>query len=364
MPECGYYSRFVARTPYGADGELHYVYELDSNEVVFGCQKGVKDALIQMSKEGAQVIAVILTCVPSLIGEDMTSIIHEAMPQMGSAKAVFIDGAHFKRNGYQSGFSDMLAQLVGILEPKAQENQKIVNFLGAAAGEEYRLFKELLTSNGYHVQEYSRGFSMDEWILSVQADLSIVWNARMLKAAQMLQELHGVPSISMASAYLPEDITQGYHQIAAALDIQDEWIINKQKELTERMRQFSEQTAVLSYVSVIAEVDILAVSVFLCALGLIPELLHVEEFDSNSVPLKEKIKAFGVDPYVTYISDPMRTFEAFEDTGRLFSLGNLHGLPADRQIPHGALSALSGLCGFERSSKLLDLLSLIRKEES
>lgn len=221
MAECGYYSRYVAVTPYGKNGELHYVYELDSNEVVFGCRKGVKNALIQMSREGAKVILIILTCVPALIGEDMESIIDELETEI-EAKVVFIDSAHFKRNGYQSGLSDTLEQLVTLTKiPDRLGNEKKINILGYATGNEFSHFKEILNVNGYTVEEYPHGISMEQLNNLSTGRVNIVMNTKMLKAAKMLLKTHKIPYICMADRYTVADITGGYQEIFDLLKIKD-----------------------------------------------------------------------------------------------------------------------------------------------
>jgi hypothetical protein len=48
MPECGTYSKMVIPEPFGKAVELHWVYLLDGNEVVFGCSKSLGEAIKEM----------------------------------------------------------------------------------------------------------------------------------------------------------------------------------------------------------------------------------------------------------------------------------------------------------------------------
>ncbi len=354
MAECGYYSRFVAGSPYGKEGELHYTYELDSNEVVFGCRKGLKKALLQMSREGAQVIVIILTCVPALIGEDMASILEEAEPHM-TAKAVFIDGAHFKRNGYQSGFSNTLEQLVQAMDKKPGESRS-VNFFGTARGEEFKLLKDIVVQNGYEINEYVRGFSMDDLCRSGEAVLSIILNQKMLKAGKALSKA-GIPYVCMAGRYTAEDIAKGYEEIFQILSLKECGRLWEKKEfLQDCIRKTKDKLLNIPYIATYPEFDTLPAALFLCELGMMPELLHVEEFDEDSFSYKEGINALGKDPYITYITDGALISKAFGEVCHLLSLGSCQGLKEDNIISDSALAGMSSLCGFERSIELLSLI--------
>ena len=93
--ECTTYARMVIPEPRGEHGECHWMYLLDSHEVVFGCRKGIIDAINQMDQEGPEAILIIITCVPEVIGEDIEGIIHEIQPQV-NARLTFVLMWHFK----------------------------------------------------------------------------------------------------------------------------------------------------------------------------------------------------------------------------------------------------------------------------
>lgn len=102
-PECGTYSRNIVSGIKSEEGELHWTYILDSNEVVFGCRRGLIRTIKEMDKSGAKAIMIILTCVPEIIGEDIEGIVHEMQPEV-SAQLTFVLMAHFKCNSYPSGY--------------------------------------------------------------------------------------------------------------------------------------------------------------------------------------------------------------------------------------------------------------------
>lgn len=359
MAECGYYSRFVAGSPYGSQGELHYVYELDSNEVVFGCRKGLKESLLVMEREGAEVIVVIITCVPALIGEDTASVIEELRPFM-KAKAVFIDAAHFKRNGYQYGFSATLEQLIEVIDKKTESFPAAmgasVNIFGAVRGKEYTLLRELILENGYEINEYTGRFSFEDLCRAGKAKLSIIFNPKMIKAGKALHK-KGIPYVNMAGRYTENDIAEGYEAVFKLLSISDYGILWSGKNSLQQLLQ--ENQAYFSgipFISVYPELDILPAAVYLCSLGMIPELFHVEEFDEDSCIYKERINNLGQDPYITYITDREEMVRVFSEPVPVLSLGSCSGYEIEKMIPDASLASMSSLCGFERSEELLSLI--------
>lgn len=359
MAECGYYSRFVAGSPYGSQGELHYVYELDSNEVVFGCRKGLKEALLVMDREGAEVIVVIITCVPALIGEDTASIIEELSPLM-KAKTVFIDASHFKRNGYQYGFSATLEQLIEVMDKKAESFPGAfvasVNIFGAARGKEYALLKELILENGYEINEYSGRFSFEDLCRAGKAQLSIILNPKMLKAGKALHK-KGIPYVDMAGRYTESDIAEGYEAVFKLLSISDYGRLWSRKDSLQQLIQENQAYfSGVTFISVYPELDILPAAVYLCGLGMIPVLFHVEEFDEDSGLYKERINTLGQDPYITYITDREEVVKVFSEPVPLLSLGSCSGFEIEKIIPDTSLAAMSSMCGFGRSEKLLSLI--------
>lgn len=95
--ECTNYSRFVLK-----DYGKHGMYSLDEDEVVFGCRDGLMEALQFMEEQGHQYVLLIMTCIPSLTGEDMEALIHE-WHQSHSMTVGYVDVAHFKYKGFAVG---------------------------------------------------------------------------------------------------------------------------------------------------------------------------------------------------------------------------------------------------------------------
>jgi nitrogenase molybdenum-iron protein alpha/beta subunit len=355
--ECGYYSRYVMRSPYGMQGELHYVYELDSNEVVFGCREGLKHALLKMIEEGAKVIVMIITCIPALIGEDANSIIEE-IKALFDAKIVSVDAAHFKRNGYVSGYHMVLEQLIGMFEQKIEKDTKAVNIFGEATGIEYDRLKDQLLEQGIIIREYGSASSVALLELASSSTLSIVLSSTMFLAAKQLEKKHGVPLISFVSAYSLDEIQGKYQEIATQLSISfTESFVAFQQSLKQQyetiMKESKEVYQDLSYIATSPDIDVLSVSLFLNELGMKPELLHLEEFDRNCIEAKERLLQTGYNPYVMYISDRAEVAKSLTSTETLVSIGSCPGMNPKQSVSDAKLHSIMVLIGNERSLALL-----------
>lgn len=132
-PECCMYSRNVIEN--GMGGSLHYMYVLDGNEVVFGCEKGFAGALQTMKADGAKAVFVIKTCLPSLIGEGIEDAV-DALRETLDMPICVADFAHYKypdRHGVASGFVLTYQKLVDLLTP--QDTRGLVTVLGEDTGD-------------------------------------------------------------------------------------------------------------------------------------------------------------------------------------------------------------------------------------
>lgn len=89
---------------------------------------------------------------------------------------------------------------------------------------------------------------------------------------------------------------------------------------------------------------------------MIPELLHVEEYNENSNSYKAAINTLGQDPYITYITDNRKVIEVFTKKSNFLSLGSCMGLNEDRIVTDSALRAMTSLFGYERSAELINLI--------
>ncbi|WP_313134003.1 nitrogenase component 1 [Anaerocolumna sp.] len=364
MAECGYYSRYVMNTPYGKQGELHYVYELDSNEVVFGCREGVKKAIKLMDKEGAKIIMMIITCIPALIGEDAKAIITELEEEI-TAKVLYVDAAHFKRNGYMSGYYQTLVQLADVLNDNSEKPEKTINLLGPSDSEELIMLKDIISKNHIAINEIDGNLSIEKLNKVTGGTINIVLTNKMLKYAKRIKEKFGIPFICLHDIYDVDEISAAYEKIFKALEIPSEIRYNKEfnaykNEVISLIEQYKPAFENISYICASAELDVLPMSVYLSTLGIKPILLHIEEFDEDSIPWRDKLTARGMDPYVTYITDKSRNvdfdMEASMADKDILSFGYYKGLKSVSIISDKDINAMISLNGYQRTMLLLKLI--------
>jgi nitrogenase molybdenum-iron protein alpha/beta subunit len=364
MPECGYYSRYVMDEPIGKNGELHYVYILDSSEVVFGCSDGLREALLLMEEEGAEAIAVIMTCIPALIGEDIKGILDDLNSER-QTKAVCIDMAHFKRNGYESGIYEAYGSLLTFVTKKIIASERRVNIFGSLESLEGRELKEILQNNDYEIIYFSKNLSLELLNSTITSKLSIVMEIHMLPLAIKLKEEFNVPYIFLGRNYGEEAVTYLYKKIFTALDIKEvSCEFSSRKKLQTLLKVKTKKMSGISFSVSCVLPDVLGVVSFLCTLEMKPVLLHLEEYNELMEGWKTEILEKEQDPYVTYVvrgEGIPGLFSGREEDDLIIktslSLGNLMQFNNCAVVNDKELRSLSTLFGYERSYRLMELIT-------
>jgi nitrogenase molybdenum-iron protein alpha/beta subunit len=364
MPECGYYSRYVIDYPYGSLGELHYVYEMDSNEVVFGCREGLMEAIKEMDREGAKIILLVATCIPELMGEDIEAVITELQGSI-KAKLLYTNVAHFKRNGYQSGYFNTIAKLVEAVDPmEIKEKREIINLLGAANSKEMDIFKDLLIKKGYEINVLDFNLSIKEIEKAVQAKVSIVLSAKLNKLAKTLKEKYNIQYICLHNIYSSQDLEDAYDRLIYILNIED---FNALDSLKEQLRNLEKQCVEILkhkvYIATNAELDVIPFVSYLSGFKMTPLLLHVEEFYEENKKFSDKLVEYGFNPYVCYVTDNSKIAEIIEEHNLDLCFGDCKAMLGEKVITSKELMKIMQLNGYERTIFLLNsLLSLLNIE--
>lgn len=365
MPECSFYSRYVMENPVEGTGELHYTYVLDSNEVVFGCREGLIKALEEMERDGAKAIMVIMTCIPALIGEDVKEIT-ETFSLEHNAKAVCIDMAHYKRNGYEAGYYEGYEALGDFcMEKELKPN--LVSILGAQKGKEGEGLKKWLKNNAFELLEIETGFMLEDFLKITSSAFIIVTNIHYLPLANKLKKEYNIPFVFLSGAYSVSEITACYETIKEQLQLKDlpEFVgINELKELEDNIKsQFAGSRFIIP---AIIE-DVLLLTNYLTSLSMKPCVLHIEEYQLWMQEWKKSILHQSVDPYITFVVQQEINQDAFEKSGFLeekgfrFSIGET----SLKEVASMKIERffLTSLFGYERTNALLHSLKHLRKEE-
>lgn len=361
MPECGFYSRYVMDSPKGEQGELHYTYILDSNEVVFGCREGLKDALVQMVEDGAKAIVVVMTCIPALIGEDIKEVTQEISSEC-EAKAVCIDMAHFKRNGYEAGYYEVLGSLNGLIEHQAFAAEQMVGVLGSLLGEEGKELNRILLEHNYECKVFDLGYHIDELAQIKKAKLTIVTSLYYLPFAKELNKKYQIPYINLASSYSPDVIWIQYQELFDKLNIKTELeAFPAYEKLMEFHAMESNNFHGVDFTITAILPDTLAVAAYLCSFSMRPTLLHMEEYNEYMKSWRDEILTSGCDPEVTYVvnsEDIGKRLSSDESSAKTLSLGSAGKALQIRTIEDRGLQSLQRLFGFERSYELVKQLKI------
>lgn len=298
MPECTTHVRLFNPKPEGKHGELHWLYVLDANEVVFGCRNGVMDALRKMDKAGAKAILLIATCVPELIGEDMEALVQEIQPELKAPVAQVMLG-QFKNFSYPPGYWKTLEAL-GALMKSGQTNPLQINVLGRSPKEEHIPMPSLFTElerKGVFIRYLAPGASLADFQNAQDAALNLVISPYTEPLAARMKQDFGVPYLSLHTVFSVQEIDSAYAQIAQRFGLtwDGEFAVERAKaaELEQRAK---ESFAGLRYICTLGVSLPLALAIYLAGLGMEPLLLHMEEFYPEDKAHAKRLLALGQNP--------------------------------------------------------------------
>ena len=303
MPECTTHSRPINSGPVGAHGELRWLYVLDEKEVIFGCRKGVIDALRKMDAAGARAIMMIATCVTDLIGEDFDSIIAEIQPEL-KAKLSYVTMGQFKNFGSPIGTWKTAEAIGAYMEPRE---------------------------------------TVDDFLDAPSAALNLVTTSYTQPLAEQMRKRFGVPYVPLHNAFSVAQVDEAYAMIERELgvDLSEEfrgWR-DKAVELEERARR---ELKGLTFACMTGVDMPVAFARYLSEFGMEPLLLDVQDFHREDAGYAKTIKERGFDPPVChimyrdrdvliirdlhpdicfgYISEPVEGLKVAEEMGDFFGI--------------------------------------------
>ncbi len=358
MPECTYYSRFVTDSLRGSRQEQHYTYVLDSNEVVFGCRKGLTKALYHILEQGAEHIAIIVTCIPALIGEDIEAVAEEIMGETGS-KLVCMDLSHYKRNGYEAGYYAMADALYAFSDTGIYHTGQQINILGPWGGQEGRRLEVLWTAHGYSLNKLGGAVGREQRRSLRQAHLNIVTSLHYLPLAIRMERELKRPFVYLGEYISARLMRERYQKIAMILSVADSCADENYRECTSLEERCRKEWEGNSFgVSMILP-EVLNLTAYLVSLSLKPVFLHLEEYTSLMKPWKEEILSGSMNPMIAYLVDPGDVQEHLAYSGMSIPglwIGNVDPGVFGRVISEEEWRPLTCLVGYERIMSLMKLL--------
>ncbi|HWQ78078.1 MAG TPA: nitrogenase component 1 [Anaerovoracaceae bacterium] len=352
--ECGNYSRNVIAKPKG--NELHWMYVLDASEVVFGCRKGLMEAIREMDISGANVIMLILTCVPEVIGEDIEGIVREMQPQI-NATLNFVQMGHFKYNSYPSGYWKTLAAFAGLMKPQKTRSD-MINILGRSPEEDHIPIPKLLTAlmeKGFYLRCLAPKSDIEDFIAAPDARLSLILSPYMNPLAEVMRQKYQIPFISLHETYEVSEINDLYKSVAEILGIVWHGAFEKLRlqalSLQNRVREaFCGTRYISTHRNALMP---LPLALYLTEFQMEPLLLHIEEFYPDDRKWAKALLEKGRNPLICHMVNEQADAPVLERLQPDFSFGEI---PAGTgQIPCAPyLYELYGQIGYERTVLLLD----------
>jgi len=360
MPECAFHSRRTNTRPEGPHGELHYLYPLDANEVIFGCREGLIEALREMDREGPKAIMIIATCVTDLIGEDLDGLIEELQPELGARLSFVTLGQFTNFSGTMGTWKT--AEALGKLMSPQPTNPNLANALfiepWRSIGEEveFPLVVGVLEERGVAIRLIAAGASLTDYIHAPDAALNLVTSALTQPLAAKMQASFGVPYAPLHNAFSVEAIDAAYAMIADTFGLSWDGAFDELRgqaaQLEERARK---ELQGLKYV-MLPGVDMpIQTALYLAEFGMEPLLIHLDDLHPEDIGHAKQLKTLGFDPPVCRMMNIDVDIKIVIDLRPDISFG---GLPSDYESSHAfrvaeAMGDFFGMAGYERTVEFL-----------
>ena len=306
MPECAIHSRRMTALPEGDHGELRRIYVLDANEVVFGCRKGLTDALREMDREGARAILMIATCVTDLIGEDFEGLISEIQPEL-SARLSFVTLGQFKNFGSPIGTWKTAEALASMMSRKSTDSSRAnVLFIEPWRNKnepvKYPLIARALESCGVKIRRIAAGARLDDYMNAADAALNLALCSYAQPLAAKMEAAFGIPYAPLHNAYAVGEIDGAYNMIFCAFGAgcgcgDMSALIGGWRDMAVRLEERARRELGGLRYAILPGVEMPgALAVYLAGFGMEPLIMHIEDFHQEDAGYAKRLKALGYDP--------------------------------------------------------------------
>lgn len=177
---------------------------MDENDVIFGAEEKLKEAIEELDTElNPDLLAVLSCCASSIIGEDVERVVQDVDTR---ATVIGIESGGFEGD-YRTGYSETLKRLVDVLVQDPDNiDRSAVNLIGMLrGGPDLKELKKLLALAGLRVNAVLTADATLQQIRDLgSAALNIVvCEATGREAAELLEQKFGMP-------YIVEEIPIGY----------------------------------------------------------------------------------------------------------------------------------------------------------
>ena len=324
---------------------------MDENDVIFGAEEKLKEAIEELDTElTPDLLAVLSCCASSIIGEDVERAVQDVATR---ATVIGIESGGFEGD-YRTGYSETLKRLVGILVQDPDNiDRSAVNLIGMLrGGPDLKELKKLLALAGLRVNAVLTADATLQQIKELgSAALNIVvCEATGKEAAELLEQKLGMP-------YIVEEIPIGHeatkHFLARVGDARG-LCVNLDHLLPkhyEELHLADKRVAVIG-----GPTRAVSMTNFLGEIGMAPKLVVVD-FDSNT---REKLDCLLSDECEVLIEPEQETIiEKLNDLEINLIIGGMLEKPMAVSLGIDHIDMMHGsqkTLGFEGADNLIRML--------
>jgi nitrogenase molybdenum-iron protein alpha/beta subunit len=250
---CAFFQKFQISSCFGHDLRTPCT-DLRDDDAVYGGEDKLKEALVQAdTRYNPKLIAVLNTCTPQIIGDDVDAVIDSVRPSLG-CKYVFsvnADGLQYYTQSY--GYNEALVQIINhVFQHPKEKTEKSVNLFGeiipgfSALSMDKFILRDILKRIGVRVQAVvTAGSNVSVLEQAPRAQLNVPRCGLMLSyASKAMEKRFGVPTLDVVMPYGIRNTARWLMKIASFFDVTEkaERVI---AEETEKLRPYFEQAKTL-----------------------------------------------------------------------------------------------------------------------
>ena len=296
--ECSYYTRMGTPNNF-EEGVLHWTYTLEEADIVFGCEKGLTEAIVKMHGRGIRRLAVLATCVPNVIADDIEAVVRKMREDLDMS-ILYVSLPHFMTKSPSAGLVEYYKATTTLMEPAAHKHD-VINVLGTVSGDEFSVVSNLLEQAGFKVNRLGADTRLMDFVNAPEAKLNLLYSMSMLQMAEAMRERFDIDFIDFTRASRCEDLDTPYQKLARLTGAPLSKALQPFREkLQANMNAFKHLEREKTYIFLEKEDDTLAHVVMLSTLGFIPKLLHVEVYRDRDGATRKVLLDSGIDPDVCY----------------------------------------------------------------
>lgn len=298
--ECTYYAKnmTIGSEKFGGINGRCVSVVLDDHDVTFGSTKTMHNAFAQIMEEyNPECVFLVTTCIIEIIGDDYDAIAEELSEQY-NIPVMAVHTEHFKCEDHLPGLERTITACTAMMKKCPCDNS--VNILGQrlgnfAATELYKVLKDAGVKIGMQLPS---GCTVEEIKKAAGAKVNIVVHDIALPLAKKMKSKFGIPYIYFNRFCEPEKIYENYQNLFSYLQLEMPKEINMKFEAVKQAMEDSKEVLKgITYIYGNTPYYCFEINSFLCSLGMVPQVIQSNKFDSNDQVYVAKILQ-NIDPYI------------------------------------------------------------------